>query len=489
MVNVAALISQPGLSLTPLVLVDGSQEIRWVATSELSDPTPFFEGGEVLLTTGIQTRKWSQEWTRFVRALTTAGTVAVGLGIGDGLTYTDAPPPLIEACRTAGLNLFVVPRDTAFVAISHRLSRLIAEEEQAEAVQAVKDQRRLTTAAATPDGAGAVLPVLADILGGATVLLSTDGEVTLGPFGIRRSDLDVAQLVSEIDGLNRKRSPAAVTVADPNSTTVLQPIGMTRRSSYLAARGPARLSGSQRGAVATAVALLSLIDEQGQRLAHSHHRLRGRALELLLAGDRDTADLILRIGSGDRGLPAQLRIVRAVGAPDAMAQARSQAEERGLMATESDGQLCLGTEAAAVAGIATLLTESGLTVGVGTPVAPVAAADSHRCAGIALQHADSSRPVVYWDDVLADGPLGLIDRAAAADFAASYLGELSDEQRTDLRCFLQCNGSHLRMSRALGLHRNTVRHRIAAIATKLPGSLDDPAVRAGAWFALQAIGR
>ncbi|WP_235654130.1 helix-turn-helix domain-containing protein [Mycolicibacterium houstonense] len=44
-----------------------------------------------------------------------------------------------------------------------------------------------------------------------------------------------------------------------------------------------------------------------------------------------------------------------------------------------------------------------------------------------------------------------------------------------------------RVAEELGLHRNTVRNRLAAIEAVLPGRLDDPQTRVSAWIALQSI--
>ena len=73
-VTVADLVAMPGLGLRPAPgapPLDGPV-LRWVATSELADPTPYLEGGELLLTTGLGTRGWSQEWTAYVDRLADA---------------------------------------------------------------------------------------------------------------------------------------------------------------------------------------------------------------------------------------------------------------------------------------------------------------------------------------------------------------------------------------------------------------------------------
>ena len=51
--TVQELLDDPGLDLR--VVVDGALDrpIRWVHTTELADPTPYLQGGELILTTGV----------------------------------------------------------------------------------------------------------------------------------------------------------------------------------------------------------------------------------------------------------------------------------------------------------------------------------------------------------------------------------------------------------------------------------------------------
>ncbi|WP_183096114.1 PucR family transcriptional regulator ligand-binding domain-containing protein, partial [Nocardioides stalactiti] len=103
MVDVAELLRAPGLALEPLHVPRPDAEIRWVATSELVDPAPFLEGGELLLTTGLATKGWRTQWDPYVGRLADAGVV--GLGLGVGLTHARTPAGLRAACERHGLNL------------------------------------------------------------------------------------------------------------------------------------------------------------------------------------------------------------------------------------------------------------------------------------------------------------------------------------------------------------------------------------------------
>ncbi|KMO99214.1 helix-turn-helix domain-containing protein, partial [Streptomyces roseus] len=82
------------------------------------------------------------------------------------------------------------------------------------------------------------------------------------------------------------------------------------------------------------------------------------------------------------------------------------------------------------------------------------------------------------------GLAGLVGEAEARAYAAALLGPLSPALRETLRAWLAHHGSWDRSAAALGVHRNTVRQRIARAAALLDRDLDDPDVRMELWFAL-----
>ncbi|MEU4740779.1 PucR family transcriptional regulator ligand-binding domain-containing protein, partial [Actinosynnema sp. NPDC023658] len=137
--TVGALAREVGLP----VLVDAGLDrpVAWVHSTELADPTPFLEGGELLLTTGIALGPHGD----YVRRLVAAG--AVGLGFGTGLSHDRVPEDLVRAARDAGLALLEVPRPTPFIAITKAVSRAVAADEYAALARTSAAQRSLTRAA------------------------------------------------------------------------------------------------------------------------------------------------------------------------------------------------------------------------------------------------------------------------------------------------------------------------------------------------------
>lgn len=495
MVVVQDVLAQPALALRGVFVPRPAEAVRWVATSELADPSPFLEGGEVLLTTGLSTDQWHDEWEGYVARLRAAGVAAIGFATG--LTHATVPGRLESACRARGLNLFEVPRRTTFVAISRLTARLLEQREQADARRAVAMQRELTEAAARRGTPAALLRTLAGQVGGGTALLTGEGAPDGGPVGAAPPpDLDLAAEVARIrpQGLR-----ASATLAGGAHTVVIQPVGVgTRPEGYLAVWSPQPLSDGRRGAVTTAVALLGLAAERRHDRRATDRRLRGRALELLLAGDARTAAVLLTAVEdrpGETPLPARIRVAWTTGTPPILAAAVEALEAapatRAALAapTGSAGDaLRLADDPERVELAAARLAELGLRVGVGAAVGLDDGERAATTARYALAQTTDAVPVVHWDDLVDDGVLALVGDRAAVAFAASFLAPLAgraDLLRT-LRAFLRHHGSRGKVAAELAVHRNTVRHRLEEIEAAMGRSLDDPATRVSAWVALQA---
>ncbi|MFE1786357.1 PucR family transcriptional regulator ligand-binding domain-containing protein, partial [Streptomyces sp. NPDC059506] len=163
--TLASLVRNPALKLTVLAGQDGLDvPVRWVHTSELDDPAPFLEGGELLLTTGLKLPDAASGQRAYVHRLADAGVV--GLGFGIGLSHEEVPGPLADAAEERGLPLLRVPQPTPFIAISKAVSAALAAEQYRAVTMTSQAQQELTRAALGPDGSRALLGRLAQRLDG-----------------------------------------------------------------------------------------------------------------------------------------------------------------------------------------------------------------------------------------------------------------------------------------------------------------------------------
>ena len=490
MITLHELLSVPGLGLSPLHLAAAGTEVRWVATSELTDPTPYLEGGEVLLTTGLETPGWGAEWRHYVQRLVDAGVA--GLGLGVGLTHARTPKPLAHACEDLGLNLFAVPRRTTFVSISRTAADMLEAARESVARRALDAQRVLTQAALEVDVQASLVRRLARLVDGAATIVTRDGEPIDGPYGDRTAGLVLDDVRSTVERIQTQGMRAAASSSAATGTTVVRPLGVrTRPEAWLAVFVPGMSSDADRVAIATAGALLSLSLERRHERRATGRQLRSRAIELLLANDVRTARIVLgatALTGADPKLPREVRLIRARGPQEAIDDALAALEDEPVLATILDDELTAVGRARGTTGVTELLASFGLQVGVGRSTPLEESALSYDTAGHALAATGRTTPVRAWDDLIDTGVVGLLGVERTAAFARSFLAPLGGDPilLETLATFLQHHGSRGETAAELGVHRNTVRNRIDHIETLLGASLADPQTRVDGWVALQA---
>ncbi|MFC5831021.1 PucR family transcriptional regulator [Nonomuraea insulae] len=467
--------------------------VRWVAVSELADPTPYLEGGELLLTTGM---RMEGDLYHYVARLVARGVA--GLGFGVGVSHEEVPPALVEAAEEAGLPLLEVPRETPFIAVGKAVSELLAAEQYEEISRAFAAQGRLTRAALRPEGMHAVIDRLAKEVGGWAALLEESGEVRHATRGAKTeavsaelTRLRVGRHPEPADARPRggrrpepadARLPSSLALSGPGEHIVVQPLsGGTRPRGFFAVGAKHPFSPVTHTVINAAGSLLTLAMEQGRTQLAAARRLRVGVLEMLLAGEEEHARAVL--GPLGERLPEGPLVVLA-----APADALEALEAHAFAALADDGR----TAVALVAEEAALSAEApaGLSLPSGYTTLPNALDQARR----ALEAAKGRGGVVRFGELAGQGLLALLDPAAAQAFSAAILAPLTTYgSRADLveslRAYLDSNGHWDAAAQRLGVHRHTLRYRMRRVADLLGRDLDDPGVRAELWLAMEAAGR
>lgn len=506
--TLASLAQHSALKLTALAGGDRlDAEVRWVHTSELDDPGPYLEGGELLLTTGLKLDVGNAAAMRgYVRRLAAAGVVGVGFGVGIG--YDEVPPALVTAAAQARLPLLEVPRKTPFIAISKAVSAAVAADQYKAVTAGFEAQRELTRAALAPDGTAALLARLAAHLDGWAALYDASGAVLAAApdWAGRRA----ARLAGEIDRLRDTPAPASSAVAGPAGTedrVELQSLGTGRRPrGFLAVGTEERLDTSARYVVHAAVALLTLSLEQSRTLQDAQARLAAALLRMLLAGEPDHARSVAGSLYGTL-FDHPLRLLIAEPAdpstgPEAVGVLAERAEAAAYrsgepMLTVRDGPrlTVLAAEDAGALGTVADLAEGAdaLAAGLSAPVPPAGVPEAHRQAERALAVAlRRGRNLVEHGEVGAGSVMPLLADDAVRAFAEGLLRPLREHDATSrgdlvasLAAWLAHHGQWDAAAADLGVHRHTLRYRMRRVEEILGRSLDDPDVRMELWLALK----
>ncbi|MBB6379953.1 hypothetical protein BKA01_007228 [Pseudonocardia eucalypti] len=292
---------------------------------------------------------------------------------------------------------------------------------------------------------------------------------------------------------------ASTELAD-GTFVVVQPVYPQATSSMLLVAGrPGRFGGTDRAIFAVGAALLGLIGEvsadvagfgsvvtdllldTGGRVEALAALLGAGPYRLLVGVPRSPGRRAPgQVEAGYHWLRARLRtpLIRVTEEPGFVAIVSADAEEA------SGPPVASG--AASPAGWGEGLSDHGWLVAAGSPVsaerlpAAMAELDVLRARAVALRRplrADSS------------GLASVVSPDASAAFAERLLGPVLELNRgrsllETLRAWLANHGGWDRTAADLGVHRNSVRHRIGQVARALDRDLDDPETRMQLWFAL-----
>jgi purine catabolism regulator len=477
--TVAALCSLLGNHLVPAAgfEVPGT-EITAVHISELLEPEAYLTGGELLLTTGLALPGTASACAAYVERVREAGVSALVLGLGP--VHQTVPETLVEACRSAGVPLLVVPAATPFLTVSRAYWSARSRSTEERLNDVVAAHRALVDAAVAPDPVASVLRRLARWLDGWAVLLHADGTVDMTEPALG-DELEV--LESEVARLDLAgvHSSASFTVGD--HAAVVFPLAVGNQVvGFLAAASRHRLDSAQRRVVLTAVALLSMDAVRRQQVESARAATRRCVAELVDLGHVEAARRLAAqhdcptpgrevavLAARGRDTEVFLRTVER-WCPEALAVAVDRRTAWCLLPDGHDPLADLRRRLATV--------DSSTTVVVSDLVA-VDRAGAVRARLLREVH------------VLADGEFRS-PRGGTSQVVARAVDRFLDDAAADLQAavaaYLRHRGQWEAASSSLGVHRNTLRYRVEKAVELLGLDLDDADIAAEAWLALRARG-
>lgn len=525
--TLASLVHHSALKLTVRAGEDRlDTPVRWAHVSELADPVPYMEGGELLLITALKLDAEDPDtMRRYVKRLVGAGVV--GLGFAVGVNYPDIPEALVEAARAEDLPLIEVPRRTPFLAISKAVSAAIAADQYRAVTAGFAAQRELTKQA-LGDGAQGLLGALAGQVDGWAALYDASGAVvaTAPEWAARRA----ARLTPDVERLRERPAPASLVVAGADDRVELHTLGTGRRPRAALAVGTAGALGTaERYAVHSAIALLTLTTERSRSLQAAEARIGSAVLRMLLAGEPDHARAVAGdLYGGLLDAPFRLVVAEVAGPAEAAGEGAGAAEGawstelvdavesaaarfgEALLVVPYGERLVLLVADGGAAHLATVeyaalldadraegresAEEPGPLMGLSAPAGPIAAAPAYKQAEQALSVARRrGRCLVEHEELAAGSVLPLLADDAVRAFADGLLRALREHDATgrgdlvaSLRAWLSRHGQWDAAAADLGVHRHTLRYRMRRVEEILGRSLDDPDVRMELWLSLKA---
>jgi PucR family transcriptional regulator, purine catabolism regulatory protein len=482
----ARLLAQAeGLGLS---LVAGRQaadrDIAWAHAIELPDPTPYLDGGELVMTTGINVGGDRATQFGYVERLASAGTAA--LAVDTGTTLREVPAGVLAAGDELGLAILEVPASTPFIAIARVVVDALKADELTS-VQRVVDHQEVLARATLRHGVPGVVAALADSLSATVAVADTGGRLLAAAGG------EQSALTAVLSGLSGAARQAGLVTADGDAFVTVQKLraaGPVR--GHLAVRSTQPLSNSDRLLVAHALSLISITLEKPARVVDAEHRLRTAVTRELLCSRASIDSGVLRYFGFEPNGDVVVVVLDGPGPSLAAEQVLAhQLATSGpyLMATVEEELIIVAAAAGArrrMTGVIPALADR--RGGLSRPVRLDHVAVGLEQARIAAR---SGRPgtLTGFDEL---GALGVVlggRSTAELQVIASPLtplGEHTDDLVDTLAAFLTTNGQVEAAAAALGVHRHTMRNRLARISELLADDLQSASVRTQLWLAIHA---
>ncbi|WP_296665483.1 PucR family transcriptional regulator [Demequina sp.] len=498
--TVRALLARPELHLRLASALDTLPDdsldriVRWVHSSDLADPTPFLTEGMVLLTTGTQFRDaddGARPFDEYVSRL--AGSGVLGLGFGTEVVRAGIPGALVDACRREGLPLWEVPYQTPFIAIARANAESLAAVAYERRTWALEAQRAVAVAALRPDGLRTMLAELARRLGTWVGLVEAESLPHEHPAG----GIDaaaIAALEAHAGTMLDRGVQAASQVWSGSRHFQVQTLGQRGRLRAVLAIEASELDEQARAVVTTVVAMAALALEQRQDLDLARATLRSGMLTALIRGDVDLARAVGEVMATP--LPNEPVVVAVADRRLAEAGGTGRwldAHAGRLLHAVDEGDLVVVASANDSGLVDQLVLRHGGVAGVSDAV-------PYTGLGRALAQARTARdratsPVTRFADLAGAGMLSVLDGPDARLVARAALApierhdaEHGTELFATLAAWFSAECAHDAAARALGVHRHTVRSRLAAAQDLLGLDLATVAGRAQIWAALRAAG-
>jgi hypothetical protein len=514
---------------------NGAGMLRWVEPSELEDPTPYLLDGEFILTAGLPFLGEGGSEGKvdaYVQRLVGAGVGALGFGLEP---YFDAvPETVLAACRRHNLTLVEFPRTVPFAAIGLAFSQLLESDNARVFRQLADTNRQLMRAVLSARPEHELLAALVQRVPVWALFVGADGRIraraAADGVGSGNSSGSPAPAGTAGAGAN---PPAAVefsalqpllkrllagsgprvemeSLEDPRPSTVFgHPLRSTRDANLgaliLGSAGP--LTPAQNSVLSSVVGLLELLVRQRTSGSLAPSQL---ATALLLHPDSVASggtkhinglkDLLAQSISSTRSAP--LRVVQGVkaepGGPAGDSPVRELLQWRRMFDTKlveiTDYGFAAITRLKVDESLLAEAEELGWRLVIGDATEFQALASAYRRVTSLRARVQATGRSARVDEVTWS-VAGLLGREAGTMLAARLLepvlGQEDPERRAAqlavLRTWLGENGSWDATAKALGLHRNSVRRQINALAELLDTDLNQAQVRAELWFALQYV--
>jgi PucR family transcriptional regulator, purine catabolism regulatory protein len=479
--TVAELVATPTLGMS-LVAGEGgaSRRVSWAHVSELSDPTPWLQGSELLLTTGLAVPKRADEQRRYVRLLNDAGVTA--LAVSEKLYTPRLSKTMLAEAEELSFPILRVSLQVPFIAIVQEVAAHTQVAAQARLVSLLRLFGTLRSVAAEQFGNRELFARLEELSGYRLAVCSRAGRALLD--GVPVPPAEVVEQLPDSD-----EAPPRI----PYGYAITLPVAGQVHGYLVATPRPGAaeigLAAVQHIATIAALQLASQLRDHEFR-----RRERAETLAELLSGTLAPKAAAKRLADAGFADVDDLQLVAARAATQADDQTIAHTlYELGvphLMLSLGDLYILLPGGSSVVADLGAI---AGIRLGVSGRFRFVDGfATARRQARWGLLRAvDLGTAVSWYDDDQGSGWLPA-DSGEQREVVQQILGPLIDYDRAhgshlvrSLEVWLAHDRSTNRAARTLHLHPNTLAYRLRRVAEMTGRDLSTTHDLVDVWLALR----
>jgi PucR family transcriptional regulator, purine catabolism regulatory protein len=483
-IRVEDLLRSPALQLGLLAGSGGtSRRVAWAHVSELTDPTPWLFGSELIMTTGMAIPPDHNGQRAYIARLDTTGVA--GLALSQGLFVPEDIGGLLTEANSRHFPVVEVPIPVPFMAIAQEVAAAV----QADTAQRISAQLQVFGAVrwlATGDLSTAEIFGRLERLSGYTLYACTP---QLRPLleGVPVPPAELADLVPEAS-----TSPPTI----PGGY-VLPVSGARGTAGYILAAEKAE---ARPGGVSVVQHIATVAALQLSMQAHEREMIRREGAEFfseILQEALDRQAVIRRLiahgfSASDQLLLAIARVTDTGGDVEAIADAIASGDFPHLVLRQRDDLYLLVQDGAGPA--AALAGLGGVVVGVSRPFRATASfiAARREAQWAVTRAAERGRGLVrYGDDQISRWlARDAADLAALASDVLEPVVDYDARHASDLvlsvRTWLERDRGTENAARALNVHPNTLLYRIRRFEELSGRSLSSTDHLVEVWLALRA---
>lgn len=472
--------------------------------TELDNPSPWLQGGELVMTTGLRltTAERQRAW---VRRLARADVAAIGFATG--LTHAAVPPAILEAAAANSLAILEVPYETPFVAVARWMGDAVASTHVNQLAELLEAHDEMTAELLGGRGLNGLAAALSMRLNASVAILDEQGRILASQpqheawpvEAVRARLFDLrpgANLVEIFEGRHQQ--------------VIAHPVRIEGRTIGALLTTATTSSDSVDGLKNFAVALISLelrrrhgirLGQQGQigqvveDLVRSAITTREAERRLHAVGVRASGTRRVLLGTTD----AAPKTIRSLPAPLLGPDVDPDATVVSAIVDRCAVLLCpteaLAAEAAPAALAALRRVGPRARVGIGGSYTGV---EGLRWSYLEAREALDRGPGIHHGDPLnlhrllfnsPDLPVRELSEATLAPLLEADRRREGQDLLTTLRTYLELDGSVQATAEAMYVHRNTIHQRLGRIEKLTNRSVSRTQDRVQFWLALAAHDR